>query len=542
MLSYDMAIGKTEDSDNQIDFSVAVKNGKEEYQSNTWQDNVEKYSINLKMSADTETQYVKAGDKINYTITIDNQSDSRTAGLILKDSVPTQLTIQRVTLDGEEVAEIEGNDIEISCDVAEKSIATIVIETVVNYSEGRLDAEPITNEATVEVFGETIATTSEINHIILANDGSNVTGEESNNSVDNNDIAKGFKTITGTAWFDENANGKKEDGESKLSGIKVTLLNTQTNNLVKDKEGKVLEAVTNENGVYVLNNIGNGRYIVIFDYDQTKYALTKYQVEGVSQSENSNAMKNELLIENENKQVASTDIIEVSNDNISDINVGLIKLENFDLQLEKFVSKILIQNSSGTTVKEYNNATMAKAELDGKTVNGTTVAVEYKIRVTNKGEVDGYVKKIADYMPSDLKFSSELNKDWYQSGDVLYNSSLANEKIATGETREITLTLTKAMTEDNVGRFNNTAEITESYNELGLEDSNSTPGNRAQGENDMGAADVILSIKTGGAIYISIIIVLAIALGIVAFVVIKKQNKIGKKGGKLNVKDKKGNS
>ena len=331
-----MTIGKTEDSNNQIDFSVAVKSGKEEYKSNTWQDNVEKYSINLNMVSDTETQYVQAGDRINYTITIDNQSTSRTEGLILKDSVPTQLTIQRVTFDGEEVEGIEGNDIEISCDVAEKATVTIVIETIVNYSEGRIDAEPITNVATAEVFGETIATTSEINHIILANDGSNGnsgTGDENNNNIDNNDIAKGYKTITGIAWFDENANGKKEDGESKLSGIKVKLLNTQTNHLVKDKEGKVLEATTNENGVYVLNNIGNGRYIVIFEYDQTKYALTKYQVEGVSQSENSNAMKNELLIENENQQVASTDIIEVSNDNISDINVGFIKLENFDLQL-----------------------------------------------------------------------------------------------------------------------------------------------------------------------------------------------------------------
>ena len=43
----------------------------------------------------------------------------------------------------------------------------------------------------------------------------------------------------------------------------------------------------------------------------------------------------------------------------------------------------------------------------------------------------------------------------------------------------------------------------------------------------MGAADVILSIKTGRAIYISIIILLVIALGIVAFVVIKKKNKKG---------------
>lgn len=40
----------------------------------------------------------------------------------------------------------------------------------------------------------------------------------------------------------------------------------------------------------------------------------------------------------------------------------------------------------------------------------TTVVVEYTIKVTNEGEVDAYVRKIADYLSSDYKFSSELNK------------------------------------------------------------------------------------------------------------------------------------
>ena len=234
----------------------------------------------------------------------------------------------------------------------------------------------------------------------------------------------------------------------------------------------------------------------------------------------------ELTIEGNRQQVASTDIMEITDKNISDINIGLTKLQNFDLKLEKFVSKIIIQNSAGSTVKEYDDETLAKAELDAKKLNGSTVLIEYKIRITNLGEVDGYVRKVADYMPSDLKFSSELNKDWYQTSEGLYNASIANDKILAGQSKELTLTLTKTMTENNVGRINNTAEIAEAYNDLGLTDSNSTPGNKVQGENDYGSADVILSIKTGGALYIGIGITAVAILAIVAVVIIKlRKNK-----------------
>ena len=197
------------------------------------------------------------------------------------------------------------------------------------------------------------------------------------------------------------------------------------------------------------------------------------------------------------------------------------------MKLDKYVSKIMIQNSQGTTVKEYQDETMAKVELDGKVLNGTTVIIEYQIKVSNVGEIPGYVKKIADYIPNDLSFSSEMNKDWYLSGEnTLYNTSLANTKIEAGETKTITLTLTKAMTENNVGLVNNTAEIADSYNELGLADSNSTPANKVQGENDMGVANVIIGIKTGEIIlYSSLIGFVIVILGATIIVLQNKKMK-----------------
>ena len=63
-------------------------------------------------------------------------------------------------------------------------------------------------------------------------------------------------------------------------------------------------------------------------------------------------------------------------------------------------------------------------------------------------------------------------------------------------------------------------------NDLGLKDSNSTPGNKANGENDMGSADVIVSIRTGGVIYMTIGIVIAVVLvaGITAGIIVKRKN------------------
>lgn len=524
VLCYDMAINQMQSQDSQIEFSVIAKKGQEEYQSNNWKENVKNIKMGISMTSNTETQYLKSGDMIEYTIMVENKSTADAIGLV-KDSIPTQLTIRKITQDGELIEGIEGNDISLPIEIAENGTTTIKIEAVVNYSENRDTAEAITNVAYVERYGEKVATTSEMNHIIQANNGTTTPGgEEGGNDIENNDIAKGNRTITGVAWYDENANGQKEQGEKLLSGITVKLLNTETNNLLKDENGKILEATTNENGIYVLDKIGNGKYIVIFDYDNSQYVLTKYKVDGVSERENSNAVLNELLIEDEKKQVAATDILEVKDNNISDINIGFIKLENFDLKLDKYVSRILIQNANGTTVREYNNETMAKVELDAKQINGSTVIIEYKMNVTNNGEVEGYAKKIADYAPSDLKFSSELNKDWYQVGNTLYTASLANEKIKPGETKTVTLTLTKTMTENNTGVISNMAEIAEDYNELGLADSNSTPGNRVKTENDFGSAEVLLSIRTGGIVYATITIVIVALLGVIAVVIIKNKN------------------
>ena len=142
--------------------------------------------------------------------------------------------------------------------------------------------------------------------------------------------------------------------------------------------------------------------------------------------------------------------------------------------------------------------------------------------MTNEGDVAGYVKRIEDYMSSDYKFNSSMNPKWYQSGEHIYCDSLANTIIEPGESKEVMLTLIKQMTVNNTGLVNNTAEIIESSNEEGIKDIDSVGGNRQNGEDDMSSADLIVGVKTGGVVIVTIIITIIAILVVGAYIIIRK--------------------
>ena len=166
---------------------------------------------------------------------------------------------------------------------------------------------------------------------------------------------------------------------------------------------------------------------------------------------------------------------------------------------------------------------IAKVEIKAKNLSGTLVAIEYKIKVTNNGELAGYAKQIVDYKPTDLIFNSSLNPAWYQSGDYLYTTALADTKIEAGETKELTLVLTKKMTETNTGLTNNIAEISKDFNSLGIADTDSVAGNKKTGEDDMGSCNVIISVSTGAAVsYVAITLSIIAIISVGAYIAARK--------------------
>lgn len=342
-------------------------------------------------------------------------------------------------------------------------------------------------------------------------------GTENPGSGAGNGNTDNRNTISGFAWVDANRDGKRDSREKGMSGVKVRLYADSTKSYLKDSNGNIVEKKTDEDGKYIFNNIENGKYIVLFQYDMEEYEPTKYLNDG-----DSKVVLKKVEIEGKEEIFAITNIINVQS-NISNVNIGLREKLVFDLELDKYITRIVVQNNKETKSYDYKDATLAKVEIHRKRVQGSLVVLEYKIKIKNNGEVAGYAKNIVDYLPSGLTFSSELNKDWYLSGDYLHTKGLENVVINPGEEKELKLILTKTMTNENTGLINNRAEIYQDYNEYGILDIDSIPNNQAQNEDDIGSVDVIIGPSTGGniTIYIILLILNIVLIGIAVKLMIR---------------------
>lgn len=383
-----------------------------------------------------------------------------------------------------------------------------------------MQEKTVTNAATVSAQNVDTVKTNSITHIVEATDKSELydtAGETANTATSqlhssNSNLSKTYK-LTGIAWLDENGNGKRDDDEPKMSNITARLVNSDTGTIIKT-------ATTDSRGEYSFSGISNGNYLVIFDYDTVKYTVTSYRQAGVETNVNSDAITTKIEQDGKQRNGAVTDVISIQDLSVSNVDIGFVLADTFDLKLDKSVTKITAQNKVGTSKSEFDKTKLAKKDIAGKYIASTTVYIEYNISVSNVGDVAGYAKKIVDYIPEGMTFNSSLNKDWYTGTDGnLYTSSLADVELKPGETKELKLVLTKQMTEENTGVVNNNAEIYEDFNIYGISDTNSTPANGVQSENDMSSADAILTIKTGESlIYVSVIITSAILGAIVIFI------------------------
>ena len=129
-----------------------------------------------------------------------------------------------------------------------------------------------------------------------------------------------------------------------------------------------------------------------------------------------------------------------------------------------------------------------------------------------------------------MDFETGANSNWTEEDGKLVNRSLANQVINPGESKEITLTLTKTLGEEDAGTFKNIAEIGSAEGSIPrTEDADSTPGNGNPSEDDYSEADLIIGVGTGIGVYISIGAIIAV-IAVLVFLGIKFKFKIGKIG------------
>lgn len=487
-----------------------------EEESNTVTAVIGKPAITVEQTSNLpSTVAIKATEEFAYRFEIKNISPIEITGISLTDYLPKELIYNNIKITystgASSVVTSKNSDGNPYLNISSlKAGQTVVIE--VNVSANRVDEDTI-------IKNKAIVTQSEIG-TIETNEIKNTIKKyvpNTNPAPDNPDVPVGtVQKIIGTVWVDSNGNGEREQGEAKVSGITVLLLNNETGKIAK-------QTITAEDGMYAFDEVVKGKYTVIFLYDSSNYSATKYQAQGVSTSANSDAL--DKLIEYEGKQVTAgvTEEIVIEKENKYDIDFGIVEDAKFDLKLDKVVSKITVNNKKGSTEHNYDK-NFAKIDFESKYVDSSTMIVEYKITVTNEGAVPGYAKKVADYLPSELKFNSELNTDWYEGKDgTIYNASLANTIINPGESRELSLILTKSMTQESFGLITNKAEIYEATNDYGLADVDSVPGNQSTNEDDYSIANVLTGVKTGEAvIYITLAITIITIIGVGTYIIRKK--------------------
>lgn len=213
-------------------------------------------------------------------------------------------------------------------------------------------------------------------------------------------------------------------------------------------------------------------------------------------------------------------------DGEDDIDIDKVKVKYFDLALKKWVTQAIVIQDGKTTVTETghtgeeNPEPVVKVDLKKSDLKKVTVKFKYKIKVTNEGELEGYVKEIKDYIPDGLKFVAEDNPLWKQiSEKEVVTEQTKDILLKPGESTTVEIILTWENSDKNLGLKVNWAEISEDYNEYGdTPDIDSTPNNNKPGEDDIDNAPVILAIKTGEVqIYITLttIILITMAGGIV---------------------------
>ena len=330
--------------------------------------------------------------------------------------------------------------------------------------------------------------------------------------------------ISGLVWKDENKNGIRDSSEMLLSGITVKLFNIDTNEIVVVDNNKQI-ITTNQSGEYTFSGVGKGNYIVLFEYDTSKYKLTTYKSNTASEDTNSDVINKSVSIDGNEKEVGVTDTINISNQNKSHIDMGLIENGTYDLSLNKYITNVELTYGSQKQTYSYDNSKLAKVEIPAKKVDNAKVTIEYKIEVKNEGNVDAIIESIADYKPDGLDFDKSLNSEWnIDNQNKLTNVSMLGSKLEPGKTRSVTLYLTKTLSKDSMGTFTNSAEILKSTNLLNLKDVDSTEGNKDKSEDDYSEAQVILSVKTGIVLYT--IIVLGVLLLLVGITILIKTKKI----------------
>ena len=495
-------------------------------------------AVKITQSSETSGEKIKEFKEITYTYEIENlgyviDEWGGYSSIIFEDYIPNELKIESVeynnfdvkkegkfsetkyTITNEnkelgnvEIAEANGGDnsksarLKINLNIKNNEKITIKIKTKVRPFDTDKNNVEIANSAMVSGDGLKIKQSNIIQNTLVRPKTTNIiTIDPDGNIVDGGDTptptptptpsenTKAKYSISGLVWIDENENGQRDNEEKAKEGVEVLLYDVTSKKFVTDEKGKTLTKQTDKDGKYTFTNIYLGQYYVIFKYDTDTYNITEYQKSYVDSSQNNDAIEKYARIFNETRTIGMTNTINL-NSYRNNIDLGLVEKKNFDLKIEQFIQKVTVTNKKESKEYTYNNKKLAKIAIHSKQFVGSTVVVEYKLKITNVGDLAGKVYEIVDEIPSKMDFHSELNSGWTKSiGYTISNISFANTEINPGESIEATVILSKTLGDQDAGTYTNITKIETSESSKHTSDLNT--------ENDIDKIELIIEVATG---------------------------------------------
>ena len=164
--------------------------------------------------------------------------------------------------------------------------------------------------------------------------------------------------------------------------------------------------------------------------------------------------------------------------------------EIFNLEINKWISNVNV-NGIGQSAQNINNKDeIYKVDIHRKKVPTASVTVTYKIRVTNKGEIEGSADRITEIIPLGFTFNQEDNTvKWQNQNGVLTTEELKGQLIQPGQYKEIEITLRWQNSEENFGQKNNVVILNNITNPAGYKDIDE--------QNNTAKSEMIITIATG---------------------------------------------
>ena len=152
----------------------------------------------------------------------------------------------------------------------------------------------------------------------------------------------------------------------------------------------------------------------------------------------------------------------------------------FNIGVEKEITGIIVNGER----RESTNGKLEKVEIYRKSTEETSVQVEYKIKVSNTGEVSGNAT-IEENIPEGMSLANNDGTWEEQEGKLIK----VIPELGAGETKEYTVLLNWEQTGENMGEKANEVKLVETGNVPGFVDNND--------KDNTSNANVIISVETG---------------------------------------------